>query len=171
MYYILKIMLNLKIKSSKYLPEFIYGGIDGLVTTFAIVSGATGANLASKYILILGFSNLLADGLAMGVGSYLSSKVEEKNKNSFLCGIATYFSFILIGLIPIIIYFAFYNTSLNLFLLSTIGTAFGFIFIGATKSFVNKSSYLKNIFETLFLGLGAALIAYYVGAYLETKFS
>lgn len=38
---------------TKYLPEFVYGGIDGLVTTFAVVAGATGANLSLDVVLIL----------------------------------------------------------------------------------------------------------------------
>jgi hypothetical protein len=31
-----------KLGYSLYFPQIIYGGIDGLVTTFAIVAGATG---------------------------------------------------------------------------------------------------------------------------------
>jgi len=63
----------------KYQPEFIYGGMDGCVTTFAVVSGATGAGFGTSIIIILGLANLLADGLSMSVGSYLSSKAEEHN--------------------------------------------------------------------------------------------
>ena len=61
----------------KYLGEFVYGGIDGCVTTFAVVAGAVGANLNSNIILILGLANLLADGFAMSVGAYLSAKTEK----------------------------------------------------------------------------------------------
>jgi len=64
---------------NRYLGEFVYGGIDGSVTTFAVVAGATGAGLSSQVIIILGFANLLADGFAMGVGSYLSHKSEQQN--------------------------------------------------------------------------------------------
>ncbi len=62
-----------------YLGEFVYGGIDGSVTTFAVVAGSTGANFDSSIIIILGFANLLADGFAMSVGSYLSAKSEQEN--------------------------------------------------------------------------------------------
>ena len=62
-----------------YLGEFVYGGIDGSVTTFAVVAGAVGAGLESAIIIILGFANLLADGFAMSVGAYLSSKSERDN--------------------------------------------------------------------------------------------
>lgn len=64
-----------------YLGEFVYGGIDGAVTTFAVVSGAVGAGLDNSIIIILGFANLLADGFAMSVGAYLSSKSEKDNYN------------------------------------------------------------------------------------------
>ena len=63
---------------SKYLPEFIYGGIDGSVTTFAIVAGVTGASLSPTIVLILGFANLFADGFSMAVSNYLSSKSKKE---------------------------------------------------------------------------------------------
>jgi VIT1/CCC1 family predicted Fe2+/Mn2+ transporter len=62
-----------------YLGEFVYGGIDGCVTTFAVVAGAVGAALDSSVIIILGFANLLADGFAMSVGAYLSNRTEQDN--------------------------------------------------------------------------------------------
>jgi vacuolar iron transporter family protein len=62
-----------------YLGEFVYGGIDGSVTTFAVVSGSVGASLDSSVIIILGFANLLADGFSMSVGAYLSKKSERDN--------------------------------------------------------------------------------------------
>jgi VIT1/CCC1 family predicted Fe2+/Mn2+ transporter len=60
-----------------YLGEFVYGGIDGRVTPFAVVAGAVGASLDSSIIIILGFANLFADGFSMSVGSYLSAKSER----------------------------------------------------------------------------------------------
>lgn len=65
----------------KYLGEFVYGGIDGCVTTFAVVAGSVGAGLDSSIIIILGFANLLADGFAMSIGAYLSTKSEIDNYN------------------------------------------------------------------------------------------
>ena len=66
-------------KWQDYIGEFVYGGIDGSVTTFAVVAGSAGANLDSSVIIILGFANLIADGFAMSVGSYLSNKSEKEN--------------------------------------------------------------------------------------------
>jgi VIT1/CCC1 family predicted Fe2+/Mn2+ transporter len=61
-----------------YIGPIVYGGLDGIVTTFAVVSGVAGANLGSGVVLILGLANLLADGVSMAVGSYLSSKSERE---------------------------------------------------------------------------------------------
>ena len=59
-----------------WLPDFVYGGIDGAVTTFAVVAGVVGAGLSTPIILILGFANLLGDGFSMATGKYLSDKAE-----------------------------------------------------------------------------------------------
>ena len=68
-------------KYQDYLGEFVYGGIDGCVTTFAVVAGATGASLDASVVLILGFANLLADGFSMSIGAYLAAKSEKDNYN------------------------------------------------------------------------------------------
>lgn len=65
-----------QIPSQNYLRDWIYGGIDGVVTTFAIVSGVVGGQLSSLVILILGFANLLADGFSMAASNYLGTKSE-----------------------------------------------------------------------------------------------
>lgn len=61
-----------------HFEDFIYGSIDGSVTTFAIVAGVIGASLSPGIILILGFGNLFADGFAMAVGSYQASKTRNQ---------------------------------------------------------------------------------------------
>src|SRR5208282_1226275 len=62
---------------SNYLRDWIYGGIDGAVTTFAIVAGVVGADLSASILLILGFANLLADGFAMAASNYSGTKAES----------------------------------------------------------------------------------------------
>jgi len=61
-------------KTHDFLREFVYGGVDGGVTTFAVVAGAMGAQFSEVVIIILGLANLIADGFSMSVGSYLSVK-------------------------------------------------------------------------------------------------
>lgn len=60
-----------------YLGDFILGGVDGTVTTFAVISSIAGAGLSSKIALILGISNLLADGFSMAAGAYLKARTDE----------------------------------------------------------------------------------------------
>jgi vacuolar iron transporter family protein len=219
----------------QYLGEFVYGGIDGCVTTFAVVAGSVGAGLDSAIIIILGFANLLADGFAMSIGAYLSTKSEvdnynkhkqieywevdhlpeverqeireiyaakgfegalleqvvdvitsdidrwvdvmmkeelemiEEPKSPFLMGAVTYASFLLIGLIPLLIYVIdfFRPLSQNLFMLSSILTAAGFIIIGWLKTYVTQTPKWKGVLETLLLGAIAALVSYFVGDLLE----
>ena len=59
-----------------YLRDWIYGGIDGTITTFAIVAGVVGADMSGTVVLVLGLANLIADGFAMGAGNYSATKAE-----------------------------------------------------------------------------------------------
>ena len=61
-----------------HFDDFIYGSIDGAVTTFAIVAGVMGASLPSGIILILGFANLFADGFSMAAANYQASKARNE---------------------------------------------------------------------------------------------
>ncbi len=61
-----------------YLKDFIYGAIDGAVTTFAIVSGVAGAGLSSGIIVILGLANLLGDGFSMAMGNFLGTRADQQ---------------------------------------------------------------------------------------------
>ncbi|AFS81731.1 hypothetical protein NKOR_09410 [Candidatus Nitrosopumilus koreensis AR1] len=63
-----------------HFDDFVYGSIDGAVTTFAIVAGVVGAGLSPGIILILGFANLFADGFSMAAANYQASKA----KNEFI---------------------------------------------------------------------------------------
>ena len=45
-----------------FLKPLIFGGLDGILTSFAIVAGAAGGNMAVPVVLVLGFSNIFADG-------------------------------------------------------------------------------------------------------------
>jgi len=60
-----------------YLRDWIYGGIDGAVTTLAVVTGVAGAQLSKWIILALGFANLFADGFSMAASNYLGTKAER----------------------------------------------------------------------------------------------
>ena len=67
---------------SSYLRDWIYGGIDGSVTTFAVVTGVSGAALSPRIILILGIANLLADGFSMAASNYLGTRTERQEADA-----------------------------------------------------------------------------------------
>ena len=61
-----------------YLRDFIYGAIDGAVTTFAIVCGVEGARLPSGIVIILGVANLIADGFSMAASNFAATRAEQQ---------------------------------------------------------------------------------------------
>jgi vacuolar iron transporter family protein len=61
-----------------YLGDAVLGGIDGCVTTFAVVAGSVGGGFSGVVVVVLGFANLIADGFSMGVSNYLGTKSERE---------------------------------------------------------------------------------------------
>ncbi len=159
-----------------YIGEFIYGGMDGTITTFAVVAGATWWLLGTEAVLILGFANLIADGVSMSIGNYLSTKAEaagKKNPNNeaIRTATATFVSFIVLGWFPMIPYIVHILrpeiTQTDIFIASSIITWLVFILIGWTKAKITKTPLPSSILQTFGLGTVAAVLAYYVGSVLE----
>jgi len=65
-----------------YLKDAVYGASDGIVTTFAVVAGVSGAALNPNIVLILGFANLVADGFSMAAGNYVGTRSEQEYNQS-----------------------------------------------------------------------------------------
>ena len=61
-----------------YLRDFVYGGIDGAVTTFAVVSGVAGAELSAGVVIVLGLANLVGDGFSMAASNFLGTRAERQ---------------------------------------------------------------------------------------------
>jgi vacuolar iron transporter family protein len=178
-----KSSVNFKIQRhfEDYLSEFVYGGLDGAVTTFAVVAGATGARFSTEVLLVLGFANLIADGFSMGVGSYLSTKSSQElvvkkggsideEPSPVINGLTTYASFILAGLVPLLVYAFSYIFNLNIanpFFVACLLTAGAFAAIGVLKSRVAQAPIARSVLETLVLGAIAASLAYLFGNVLE----
>ncbi len=71
-------------KQASYVRDFIYGAIDGIVTTFAIVAGVVGAGMPYNTIIILGVANILADGFSMAATNYLGTKAENDERDQIV---------------------------------------------------------------------------------------
>lgn len=68
--------------AKKYIRSIVYGGLDGIVTTFSMVASSNGAAIPTALLFIIGFANLIADALSMSVGDFLSSKAEAECQQS-----------------------------------------------------------------------------------------
>lgn len=163
----------------KYFAEFIYGGIDGGVTTFAVVAAATGGGLSGRVIIILGIANLLADGFAMSIGAYLAAKTNEQTeaeatprpdaKRAVHVGLVTFLAFFLMGSLPLLWYAGnrFFGLGGDPFVWSSVITGAGFSVIGYLKARVIGGNGWRCALETLLLGSLAAAMAFVVGHLVE----
>lgn len=167
----------------RYLGEITYGGNDGIVTTFAVVSGFSGAallngndnvNLSIGLVVLFGLANLFADGLSMGIGNYLSKSAERDvatssrtSREIVLTSFATFFAFIFFGLLPLIPYILGITDTKQAFILSIVTTIFALSALGLLKGMAIKKGILRPILETIFIGGIAALAAFLVGVFLK----
>ena len=219
-----------------YLGDAILGGIDGGVTTFAVVSGAMGGGFSHLVIVVLGFANLLADGFSMAVSNYLGTKSERENAEEvrrteqrhieehpegereevrqifaakgfdgkildeivatisedrrtwidtmmreehgmrlvtptpWRAAVATLVAFILVGLVPLVPFLWPGIAMTSAFIASAIATAVAFLGVGLVKGKVLHRSPVRSGLETLLMGSGAAIVAYFVGHWLRQTF-
>lgn len=165
-----------RFRQGAYIGDFVYGANDGIVTTFAVVAGAAGALLSPGIVVILGFANLLADGLSMGASNFLAIRTEHELAKTrrelvtpFQHGLVTFGAFITAGVVPLLPYlFGFSST--QQFFISSFLAALMFFGVGAARTFVTKGSFLKAGFEVLLIGGVAAFVAYGVGWGIKTLF-
>lgn len=163
------------------LKSIVFGANDGIVTTFAVVAGVAGARLSAEVVLVLGVANMVADGLAMGLGDYLGERSERLMRNNgrgkslgtgvWHTGLATIISFVVAGSLPLLPYFA-RTFGLGIaeylqFPLSVFSTAAALFFVGAGRSFFTQCGLIRGGLEMLGVGAIAATAAYVLGALVE----
>lgn len=151
-----------------YLPDVVYGANDGIITTFAVVSGVVGASLSERVIVILGLANLVADGLSMGASNYLArrSHAEEEladRHDAIRHGVATILGFVAAGVIPLVAYLVPLDSDARFPV--AIGLAAAALFgVGAARTFVTKRGLLRSGLEMLVVGSLAGGVAFAIGA-------
>jgi vacuolar iron transporter family protein len=156
-----------------YIRDLVYGASDGIVTTFAVVTGVAGGSLTPAAVLIVGAANLAADGLSMGVGNFLSIRANERARAADNLpeeeaypskhGLATFAAFIIAGSVPLLPYLV-DAASANVVVWSvglTLSTMFG---LGAARGFATEETWWKAGLESLMLGSLVAAAAYAAGA-------
>ena len=164
--------------NEKYIKSFIYGGTDGIITMFNIISGVTGAGLDSNYIYYIGLASLLGDAVSMGFSDFLSTKAENKmnlaNNNNIEMndpeknGFVTFISFIIFGLLPLLTFIVSNKYFLNNKYINTlISTTISLFILGSLQTkFTKKKWYIGGISVTSY-GLLASFITYIIANFLS----
>ena len=162
-----------------HIGDVVFGANDGIVTTFAVVSGVTGAELTARVAIILGIANLLADGFAMGAGSYLAARSEQQlqrrqgmlqegQAHALGHAAAIFMAFGAAGLVPLVPFL--FPASDSLFLLSCAATGVALFVVGSLRTLVTRASWFVSGLEMLLVGSLAAAVAYLVGVLLRGLF-
>lgn len=176
-------MKSTKHINPRLLKASIYGANDGIITTFAVMAGVVGAQLSPNVVIILGFANLFADGLSMGLGDFLGERSERKlrairNKNKekkdcddelegkvWETGLVTFLSFVVAGLAPILpfVFNTMFQLNIDQFLISLITTGATLFAVGAARTSFIGGKLWKNGLEMFAVGMLAAVVAFLLG--------
>jgi vacuolar iron transporter family protein len=154
-----------------YLRDVVYGALDGIITTMAVIAGSAGAQLPARIAIILGLANLVADGLSMGASNYLGLKSELEQAGRGVAaeapwrhGRATAAAFVLVGSLPLLGYVVAPAAGVAPLAVATVFSAVALLAAGAVRApFVHKRV-LPSSLEMLFVGACAGAAAYGVGA-------
>jgi VIT1/CCC1 family predicted Fe2+/Mn2+ transporter len=162
-----------KATTRHYVGDLVYGANDGVVTTFAAVAGVEGGALTALTVLVVGMANLVADGLSMGIGNYLSIRAREQAREAdglpedeaepVRHGVATFLAFIFAGAVPLIPYVSRIGAPERRWLSAglTFATLFG---VGAARGLVTAHPWWRTGVEVLVLGAAAGAAAFATGA-------
>jgi vacuolar iron transporter family protein len=154
--------------AAHYLPDLVYGANDGIITTFAVVSGVVGASLANSVVIILGLANLVADGLSMGASNYLARRSTPEaelvdRREAGRHGGATTVGFVAVGVLPLAAYLLPLADAARFPAAAALAAASLFA-VGAARTLVTRRGLLRSGAEMLGVGSAAGAVAYVVGA-------
>ena len=153
-----------------YLRDMVYGALDGVITTMAILAGSQGAALSARIGLILGLANLIGDGISMGASNYLGLRSEIEQTGGSVAaeapwrhGLATVGAFIVVGSFPLAAYIVAPLTGLAIFPLAVAFSVVALLVAGIVRAvFVGKTAW-RSAIEMLAVGALAGGAAYLVG--------
>jgi VIT1/CCC1 family predicted Fe2+/Mn2+ transporter len=153
-----------------YLRDMVYGALDGVITTMAVLAGAEGASLSVRVGLILGMANLLGDGISMGASNYLGLRSELEQSGGSVAveapwrhGLATVAAFIVVGSAPLLAFVVSASNGARVFPLAVTLAAAALATAGVVRArFVGKTA-ARSAVEMLAVGVLAGGAAYLVG--------
>jgi vacuolar iron transporter family protein len=155
-----------------YIRDLVYGANDGIITTFAVVSGVAGGQLSQVAVLVIGAANLAADGVSMGVGNFLAIRADERareaeglpelERHPWKHGLATLLAFVAAGAIPLLPYVL--GAGAHDRLIVSIAATFVTLFLlGVVRAAVTRDRWWVTGLETFLLGAIVAGAAYGAG--------
>ena len=163
----------------KYIKDVIYGANDGIITTFAVVAGASGAALSPSIIIIIGLANLFADGFSMAASNYLGNRSEHilaardnnavkhiHQGNEFIPAGITFAAFVSAGFLPIAPFLFLHGMQQNTLAFSVVATALALFIIGSARSIFTRRNVFLSGMEMLMVGGIAAFVAYLTGLFI-----
>lgn len=149
----------------EFLRPLLLGAVDGLITSFAIISGGLASAASSRSVLRIGLSSLVADGLSMGASETISSKAHDRSlPRAALRGAACFVSFAVAGSVPIAGYAIGIRVGFAALALSALAFASCLVSVGIAKSVLLEESLLCGVFEIATVGALAGLVAYGVAS-------
>lgn len=175
----------MKVSHYKYIKDLVYGANDGIVTTFAVVAGMTGANIdnpTNSAIIIIGIASLLSGGFSIASSDFLGSESEKESfehqgnqvpagdKKPITNGLATLLAFVLAGMMPLLPYL-FLPATADRFFSAVLATAVTLFFVGALRTIATGRGLFRSGLEMLVIGGVAAFIAYGAGFVVSQFFS
>jgi VIT1/CCC1 family predicted Fe2+/Mn2+ transporter len=155
-----------------YIRDLVYGANDGIITSFAVVSGATGGSLPAAAVLIIGAANLAADGMSMGASNLQAIRAHEQVRAAqglaeeeaypWKHGIATLLAFVGAGAIPLLPFVLAGDGARTVW---STALTFGALFlVGAARATLTSERWWRAGIETLSLGVIVAGAAYAASA-------
>jgi VIT1/CCC1 family predicted Fe2+/Mn2+ transporter len=153
-----------------YLRDMVYGALDGVITTMAVLAGAQGASLSMRIGLILGLANLLGDGISMGASNYLGMRSEIEQTGGSVAaeapwrhGLATVAAFVLVGSVPLAAFVVAAWTGVRVFPAAAAMAAAALLVAGVVRARFVRKTVVRSAIEMLAVGLLAGGAAYLVG--------
>ena len=169
----------------RHIRGFVFGGMDGILTTFALLAAAEGSQHSSSSLtLVIGLSTVLADALSMAAGEYLSAKAEDDISGTSADeppplekAIAMFVAFTSFGCMPLMAYIVSaliaHHSGIAAdprasFLLSTGISGLSLFALGAIKSrFGDTGDWLKSGLEVTGVGGCAATVAFFTAKLID----
>jgi len=169
------------ISLSNHVRGIVFGGMDGILTTFALLAAAAGTKTSHSLTLVISISTVLADALSMAAGEYLSAKAEEELQGAAFKrplddphplekGAAMFIAFTLFGSMPLlgfVITAMLAKGSEYSFQLSVLITAVTLFTLGTIKTTFGVGVWWRSGMEVTVIGGAAACVAYFTAQVVE----